>query len=140
MTQAKKKSVQQMLNKHVNLQINNSGLLSDTPYILLIGEDDNPITSFPIQQNGEDDNTYNIYNDYDSNRIIGALHQSDGDKITGKINLSDISDFQTCVVCQLSRYKTRMLLKPQTNVDRDIHNKRESQFILNNEIQSVESK
>lgn len=99
-------TVNELLQECIHLLIHPSGKLSKSPALILRVSDDE---SYTFDLNKQDEDEY--YNIMYNNKVVGGLKQDDG-RIRGKISLSDISSYNTCIITQLSTVSDKFLLQP----------------------------
>lgn len=100
-------TIDKLLQECVVVLIHPTGKLSRTACLVLMYSDYESLT-FDIVQQDEDD-YYNIMHD---NSVIGGIKQDEDGRIHGKINLSDVSNYGTCIITQLVHNRSTMLLQP----------------------------
>jgi len=104
----KEMSVTELLNNCIHLLIHPSGQLSRSPALTLRISDTKSYTFDLIKQ--DEDGYYNIIR---NDKVVGGIRDDDG-RIKGKINLSDISSYNTCIITQLATVDNKFLLQPMS--------------------------
>lgn len=123
-------TVEQLIDECIHLLIASTGRLVDSPDVVLITSTNN----YVFKLNKQDEDGY--YNITHNDSVIGGLKQDD-DRITGKISLSDISSFNTCIVHQLSHHKNIFLLQPMSSKQK--YDPKKTNFITKEEFRNEEN-